>query len=251
MKYVGSKNRLAKYIVPILQTIIEGYNPSLYVEPFVGGANIIDKIRCVHIGKWGIDNNFYLIQMWVYLIHANWNPPETISEEFYIKVRDNKEEFPPHVVGLVGFCATYGAKWFGGYARGFKADKITPRDIPNEGIRNIKKQISNLQDTLFIHGEYSDFLFTNAVIYCDPPYKGTSYYKDKFDHEEFYEWCRKTSENNIVVISEYWMPNDFICMWRKTHKTSLDTDTHYDRVEKLFIHEKNLDEVSRILKEKA
>lgn len=250
MKYVGSKNRLAKYIVPILHKIIEGYKPTLYVEPFVGGANIIDKIRC-DCGKWGIDNNYYLIKLWQYLIHTNWQPPETISEDYYNYVRDNKSDCPPHVVGLVGFCSTYGSKWFGGYARGFKADKVTPRDIPAEGIRNIMRQVPNLKDTLFIHSDYGDYRFTHAVIYCDPPYKGTDYYKDEFDHEEFYKWCRKTAENNIVIISEYQMPDDFICIWKKEHKTSLDTNTHYDRVEKLFIHEKNLDEVTRIFKEKV
>ena len=38
MKYVGSKNKLAKYIVPILQKIIDTHNINIYVEPFVGGG---------------------------------------------------------------------------------------------------------------------------------------------------------------------------------------------------------------------
>jgi len=251
MKYVGSKNRLAKYIVPILQKIIDAYEPSAYIEPFVGGANVIDKISC-KTNKFGIDNNYYLISLWKAL-QAGWTPPESISEDLYNFVRTDMSVFPPHFVGLVGFCATYGAKWFGGYARGFKADKVTPRDIPAEGIRNIMRQVPKIKDVQFIHGSYERFInHNNCIIYCDPPYKGTEYYKDnKFDHEEFYEWCRTEAEKNIVVISEYWMPEDFICIWKKEHKTSLDTNTHYDRVERLFIHEKNLDEVSRIFKENA
>ena len=45
MIYMGSKNRLSKQIVPIIQNYIDkGCN--CYLEPFVGGANIIDKIEC-------------------------------------------------------------------------------------------------------------------------------------------------------------------------------------------------------------
>lgn len=43
---MGSKARIAKYIVPILQECIDSNNVNTYIEPFVGGANIIDKIKC-------------------------------------------------------------------------------------------------------------------------------------------------------------------------------------------------------------
>lgn len=46
MKYMGSKSRIAKDIVPILQRYIDENNIDTYVEPFVGGANVIDKIKC-------------------------------------------------------------------------------------------------------------------------------------------------------------------------------------------------------------
>lgn len=57
MKYVGSKNRIAKYIAPIIQSKIDelGYKCNGYFEPFVGGANIIDKVRCPY--KYGYDSN--------------------------------------------------------------------------------------------------------------------------------------------------------------------------------------------------
>ena len=46
MKYMGSKSRVAKDIVSIIQKCIDDNNIETYVEPFVGGANIIDKINC-------------------------------------------------------------------------------------------------------------------------------------------------------------------------------------------------------------
>ena len=46
MVYMGSKAKYAKYIVPILQKTIDENNVDTYIECFVGGANIIDKINC-------------------------------------------------------------------------------------------------------------------------------------------------------------------------------------------------------------
>lgn len=37
MKYMGSKSRVAKYIVPILQQCIDDNNITTYIEPFSGG----------------------------------------------------------------------------------------------------------------------------------------------------------------------------------------------------------------------
>ena len=75
---------------------------------------------------------------------------------------------------------------------------------------------------------------------CDPPYKGTCKYKtDPFPYEEFYDWCRYMSKNNTVLISEYNMPNDFECIWKKESKVNFDSnrvsnDKKNLRIEKLF-----------------
>lgn len=41
MKYMGSKNRLAKEIMPIM---LKERGQRTWVEPFVGGGNMIDKV---------------------------------------------------------------------------------------------------------------------------------------------------------------------------------------------------------------
>lgn len=46
MVYQGSKNRLAKFLVPIIQKYIDDNNIKTYIEPMCGGANLIDKIKC-------------------------------------------------------------------------------------------------------------------------------------------------------------------------------------------------------------
>ena len=46
IRYVGSKNKISKEIAPIIQKCIDDNNIKTYFEPFVGGANMIDKIKC-------------------------------------------------------------------------------------------------------------------------------------------------------------------------------------------------------------
>ena len=240
MKYVGSKNRLAKELVPIIQSYITDDTKG-YLEPFVGGANMIDKIECNN--KFGCDIHEELIELLKYVQDTNNILPKTITEEEYNKVRLNKDKYEKWYVGFVGFCATFGAKYFGGYARGFKEDKITPRDIPAESIRNIEKQRKNLQNIKFKCCSYDEINknIKDFVIYCDPPYKGTLKYTTDFDYDKFYKWCKEMSKNNIILISEYWMPEEFECIWEKKTKVKIDSnkkskDKKMERTEKLFIY---------------
>lgn len=239
MRYVGSKNRISKELAPIIQSYITDETKG-YIEPFVGGANMIDKIKCKN--KFGSDIHEELIELLKYVQNLDNKLPEEISEEEYIKVRDNKKKYEKWYVGYVGFGATFSAKYFGGYARGFKNDGITPRNHSNEFFRNIEKQRKNLQGIKFKCCSY-DELNTNIkgyVIYCDIPYKGTLKYTADFDYEKFYKWCKKMSKNNTVLISEYWMPDDFECIWEKKTTVRIDSnkksgDKKMERTEKLFI----------------
>ena len=234
MKYVGSKNRLAKELAPIIQSYITD-KTEWYIEPFVGGANMMDKIN--HDKRIGFDIQKNLIALLRYL-QTGLQLPLTISEEEYLLVRDNKEGYPDWYVGLVGFCATFGAKYFGGYARGFKADKTTPRDMPNEAIRNLEKQRESLKGVLFRNKSFLELDPTkmeNCVVYCDPPYRDTTEYAtDSFPYGEFYDWCKEVAKNNTVLVSEYSMPDEFTCIWEKEHKTGLDVTEHKIRMERLF-----------------
>lgn len=235
MVYMGSKSRIAKEIVPIIQSYIDNNNIHNYLEPFVGGGNVIDKVKCEH--KYASDVQPYLIALLKQTQKDISVFPETITLEEYKNVKDNKEKYPDWYVGLVGFCASFGGRYFGGYAR----DKQGNRNHSNERIRNLIKQSPNLKDIQFTCCDFRNIKPTikNFVIYCDIPYKNSTKYKtDDFPYDEFYAWCRQMAKNNIVLVSEYNMPDDFECIWQKEIKTSLCIDrakTDSKRVEKLFI----------------
>ena len=236
--YMGSKNRLAKDIVPIIQSYIDK-GCSGYLEPFVGGANIIDKIKCEN--KYGSDLNKYLIAL-LYHISKNINDlPDEISEEEYHKVKDNKDNCENWYVGLVGFCSTFGAKFFGGYGREKdKNDKL--HSIYGTRLNNLTNQAPNLKNIHFKCCSFQELNHVkNYVIYCDPPYRDTTKYAtETFPYDEFYDWCREMSKDNIVLVSEYNMPDDFKCIWSKETKANFDSNRESNddkniRVEKLWI----------------
>lgn len=237
MKYMGSKARIAKDIAPIINQIIKEKGIYEYIEPFVGGANMIQHVECPL--RFGYDNNPYLVAFWK-AIKRGWNPLQSVkmTKELYQKIKDNKDDYAPEMVGLAGFCATYNAKWFGGYAGVVKTKIGTFRNYYEEAVRNVLAQEEHLRGVEINVADYREIIVKNALIYCDPPYQGTTGYKDDFDHQAYWEWVRKMSEHNIVLCSEYSAPPDFECVWEKQLTTTLDKASRSKATEKLFIHKK-------------
>ena len=84
-----------------------------------------------------------------------------------------------------------------------------------ESLQSLERlqSLQRLQSLEKFQGSYEDVkIKENSVIYCDIPYKGTDEYIGGFDHERFYKWARNQKE--LVLISEYSMPGDFICIAR-------------------------------------
>ncbi len=227
MKYMGSKNRIAKYILPII--LKDRKEGQYYVEPFCGGCNLIDKVDGNRIGA---DTNKYLIALLLKL-QEGWVPP-SISKEEYLLIKDNKENYPDYLLGYVGFQLTFSSQWFGSYRR----DNTGLRDYSKEAIKNIVAQTPNLKSIIFKESSYNELeIPPNSIIYCDPPYKDTAGYLDNvIDYLHFYQWCRdRKAEGHTIFISEYAMPDDFICIWQKEQVSSLAKDTGSKRaIEKLF-----------------
>lgn len=124
MVYMGSKARIAKHIAPIINKLITDNEITKYVEPFVGGANMIEYIKCeTRIGN---DSNKYLIAMWQRL-QAGWKPmrlkemvesrlKENETMDLFDKEQANrfynelKEDFKNNVVGKDIFDLFYESK---------------------------------------------------------------------------------------------------------------------------------------------
>ena len=77
------------------------------------------------------------------------------------------------------------------------------------------QSLQSLQRLQSLQSDYRNVeIQPNSVLYCDIPYKGTAGYNgSEFDHAAFYKWAREQKE--LVIVSEYTMPEDFVCVWRK------------------------------------
>ena len=228
MKYMGSKARHANSICPIIQEHLK--DEACYIEPFVGGCNIIDRID--HPIRIGQDINKYLITMWKELQNG-WIPPDTVSEEEYIAVKTFPDTYPQYLVGFVGIACSYGAKWFGGYARSSR------RNYCAEGQRSVLRQVPKLKDIIFNCLPYNILSNEHCVYYCDPPYRdAVGYGMGHFDHDMFWDWCNREAEKNTVLVSEYTAPEGWECIWKSITTSSLTKDTgDMYKTERLFINE--------------
>lgn len=134
------------------------------------------------------------------------------------------------------FVCSFGGKFENGYARERGSDSTT---FAGYGKRNALKQSKNIQGVEFVCESFLNLSFKNSIIYCDPPYKGTTSYKTaSFPYDDFYNWCRKMKmQGNEIFVSEYNMPEDFEEVWQgeiKTNFASSRTKATHNAVEKLF-----------------
>ena len=232
MKYMGSKARIAKEILPII--LASRTSDQWYVEPFCGGCNTMDKVEGLRIAA---DTNKYLIALYKEL-QRNWVPP-TLSKAEYSAIRKEPRSFPGYLTGWAAFGASYCGKYFGGYA-GVVQTKDGPRDYQAEAKKNVLSQIKKLNDVRFVCSGYDGLSVPpNSIIYCDPPYEGTTGYANDFNHNAFWDWARKMGqEGHSVFVSEYSAPDDFDCVWSKAVKSSLSANGvcggNKESVERLF-----------------
>lgn len=231
MKYMGSKNRIAKYIVPILEKAYFENECEIFIDACCGGCNLIDKIN-PNIPRYANDYNEYLIEMYK-AVCSGWLPNNNYTEEHYKYIRENKEH-NKILTAYFGFALSYGGKWFGGWCR----DKDKKRNYVLEAYNNALKQFPKLKDIVFSNKSIIEIKPTKkALIYCDIPYRNTTKYKNEFPYDYFYKWCKEMKEQgHNVFISEYEMPSEFIEVWSSNPITSsLTKETGSKKaIEKLF-----------------
>lgn len=254
MIYLGSKNRYAKEIIPIINKFIKDNNIKEFYDIFTGGANIADKIICEKIVA--NDLNPCIISLHKQAQKDFSKIPTSYTKEEYLSAYSNfkllrehlfenktLDEFqeivnmPLYIIGAYENYTTYSHKGFcGSYLK--PIDPKSGRKPHTEARLNHYKQSleENYKKINFISKNYIDLeIPKNAVIYCDPPYKNTTGYDTKeFNHEEYYNWLRKKSKTNPIFISEQDMPKDFTLIWEQTVKREAALNTKKKAVEKLY-----------------
>ena len=245
---MGSKRLLAKELVPVIEGMLALGNCRDYVEPFVGGCNMIDKIKAEGVRRHGYDNNKYLIAMLSCLDAVEKEMPDEMPREEYEAVRADYnaggKDYSDWYIGAVGFLASHSGRFFdGGYSGEMTVSGGKVRNYYLEAKRNVLGQAPLLKDVELGFGDYRETCseYEGAVIYCDPPYKDTKQYNTSrgFDHAAFWDWCRAMARKNIVLVSEQTAPDEpwIETVWQQVTRTvdHGEHGKHGKAVEKLFL----------------
>lgn len=210
MRYYGGKSSIAKEIVPIIQSYVD--KSRAYWEPMCGGCNIVEHIN--KATRYASDISAPLISLLRHVQNGLVKDiPEYITKEEYDRVRvlyRSGEPIPLWYVGLVGYCASYGGRFFNGYT----SVETSAGTIKNLLKQNFKGITFRTMDFRAIHGT------VNFTFYCDPHYKSRNV--ANFPYDEFYKWAKETAKNNTVLISEEEMPEGFECIWEGTYRGKLE-----------------------------
>lgn len=244
--YKGSKNKIAKQIIDFLPS-----GGTLY-DLFAGGCAIT---HCaMESGKYDryIVNDIEpgITQLFIDAVNGKYaNEKRWISREDFFKL---KESDP-----YVKYCWS-----FGNNGRDYLYSKeIEPlkKHLHNiffaensqearlewkAFIRDFctsKQSLQRLQSLERLCTDYGNIrIESDAVIYCDIPYKNTNRYGDKkaeFDYNSFYDWA--CSQNVPVFISEYDMPEDrFECVLEIKKQSCMAATKTLSATEKLYIPRK-------------
>jgi len=205
-----------KYVIAILkQTILDGLDEVICLEfvtreKFFDVMNTKDKYEDWYVGYvmcvWSFGNN-----QSTYLFGKDKEPAKRAGHELVVnKNPDLIKKLIPNIPQKYIDGILKQKDW---HTRRIALRKVSvalkTRIFELERLEQLQQlQQPKLQ---FFNGDYFDVEIPDgAVIYCDPPYKGTAeYHEGAFNHNQFWEWVREKSKTNKVYISEYQAPDDF------------------------------------------
>lgn len=237
MRYLGGKTRIANWLVEQITPLGGTY----YLEPFLGGANSFVKLAPYYHKWYAGDVHEDLVLMWNALAEG-WKPPDWISKEKYAALRHAE---PSALRGFVGFGASWSGKCFGGYVdtvydkyhqRETKPYLLAAKSAVLKANAVVAETVLGVQ-----HLNYSEWRVTpQTLIYCDPPYAGTTEYNTRgFNHGRFWSVAKEwTRHGACVVVSEHSAPKGWkvLAVRERKHMLRDTKDTEQQsRTEKLFI----------------
>ena len=228
MKYLGGKYILGKRLAPYIKRYLKPHHT--YVEPMVGGCGMLSHVLDIDNPIIANDIDDELITLWKEVQQGRMDFPSSLTREQYYDVKNNSTD--KALRAFVAYGCSFGGKKWGGYASN-KREENYAQEMYNSASN--KEQAFRGKQLNFTSGSYLDMVLPdNCVIYCDPPYRGTTgMNKYKFDHDTFYDWVlKRASFGDTILISEYDCPiGQMIFEYKKTQKVDVKgTVTRYERL---------------------
>lgn len=223
----------------------------VYFEPFCGACG--SAYRVAPLLPLGVsmrlsDSNEALVNMWRSVM-VGWDPPDVILNDVYDRLKQTRDPLDP-LTAYYGFGASFGGKWFGGYARdvrGGSGATNTKLSIRLKAATLLKASVLRKVSAQFMASDYAYVKGVGVgVWYLDPPYRDTTKaHGVKFDHIRFWTWARGlVLDGNKVIVTEFMAPDDFVSVysWGDTavrHHGGRGGDGTDERI---FVHESQAEE---------
>ena len=229
MRYQGGKSRIAGQIAAKIREL----HPTATEiwEPFCGGGAVTLALAKVGFRVYASDSHEDLILMWQALMRGEAEPFVDATEAEYQELRNAA---PSARRGFVGFGASFGAAWFGGWARDSKGKRNFLREARENNQRLVGRAVT------FYQGAYNQVTvrsasnFTDILVYADPPYVGTKPYKGfaPFDHNAFWAWAK--GRRGPTFVSELVGPADLEVAWQQNINAHTSAQKFLRREERLY-----------------
>lgn len=222
MQYQGGKHYSAKDIAKVLATYLK---PGVdYYEPFCGALHATLAVEPYVQGNIYLSDRFQdLIDLWVAV--RDGFAMHSVTREEYATLRSSP---PSPARTAAGFGLSFSGKWFGSFTPDRPQHGIYPLQALN---RSFERRRPLLKKSTLSCCNYDEIRpKPGDLVYCDPPYAGTTQYSSvgNFDSERFWDWVREISLNDVnVVVSEYTAPPDFTSIWSKSVQSKIKTSAHH------------------------
>lgn len=222
MHYMGSKARHAAEIIAITTA---GRKPGqTYVEPFVGGGNVICRVPQEAGPRIASDINWRMVALLDAVGNKGWLPPPTMTKTEWLKIKKNPDHYPPELVAFAATGPTFGSTWFGTFALQ-RAGDLESGDVKYRCARESADRDAPFLKGITFHRlpfqELTPHIPPAALIYCDPPYRDTATYagakvkievgsavSNEWKPGKFWKWADAMVEaGHSMFVSEYQGPH--------------------------------------------
>ena len=247
MTYMGGKQKLVKYIAPILNNYIKENGIENFYDVMCGGANIVSSIECENLFANDLSPTLIalhktaqedFLKICTNSTREQWD--RCYSEYKKLKKKNFKidSEIPLEEIGAIEWFGSFSGRGFpGGYGVVSKN-----RNQFEERYNNLKKQASSptYKKINFSCGDYRNLEFKpNSLCYLDAPYKNSTSYglSSDFNFIEYYKWIIKIAKTNPIFISEQELPNSLGAriVWEKEVKRDIDPNKKKElKTERLY-----------------
>jgi len=199
MQYLGGKAGEGKRIASICSERLKSPD-QLFVDMFCGSLNVVRHVS--HPNRLAIDACGPLIVMWKAALDG-WVPPCTVTREEYGRISQVQDPRDP-MTAFVLFGCSFGGKWRGGYAKDRPGQRYA--ECASNSIRRKAKDCKGLvlEHNTF-QQKHPGCWPPGTVLYCDPPYQGTTGYKaiEPFNSDAFWFWASQHARRGVhVFVSE-------------------------------------------------